>query len=162
MILAASLSALCLSLSAITQMSASPAVPSLQTAAQPDQVIRELLALEDQWATGVVHRDRALFERLLAPRFIYTEDDKLMTRADVIDGVASGPDTVTSARNDSMVVHRFGQTTAVVTGWLTLIGRGPNGAFTRRFRFTDTWLRRGTWWQVIAAHDYLVPSAKVP
>ena len=118
--------------------------------------------MEDQWATGVVRRDRALFERLLAPRFVYTEDDKLMTRAEVIDGVASGPDTVTSARNDSMVVHRYGNSTAVVTGWLTLIGRGPTGAFTRRFRFTDTWLRRGTRWQVIAAHDYLVPSAKVP
>ena len=162
MILAASLSALCLSLTAIAQTSASPAVPSAQTAAQPDPVVRELRALEDQWATGVVRRDRVLFERLLAPRFVYTEDDKLMTRAEVIDGVASGPDTVTSARNDSMVVHRYGNSTAVVTGWLTLIGRGASGAFTRRFRFTDTWLRRGTQWQVIAAHDYLVPSAKAP
>ena len=160
--LAASLSAWCLSLTAIARTSASSALPSYQAAAQPDPVVRELLALEDQWATGVVRRDRALFERLLAPRFVYTEDDKLMTRAEVINGVASGPDTVTSARNDSMVVHRYGNSTAVVTGWLTLIGRGPTGAFTRRFRFTDTWLRRGTRWQVIAAHDYLVPSAKVP
>ena len=160
--LAASLSALCLSLTAVARTSASSSLPSYQAAAQPDPVVRELLALEDQWATGVVRRDRALFERLLAPRFVYTEDDKLMTRAEVIDGVASGPDTVTSARNDSMVVHRYGNSTAVVTGWLTLIGRGPTGAFTRRFRFTDTWLRRGTRWQVIAAHDYLVPSAKVP
>ena len=162
MLLAASLSALCLSLTAVARTSASSALPSYQAAAQPDPVVRELLALEDQWATGVVRRDRALFERLLAPRFVYTEDDKLMTRAEVIDGVASGPDMVTSARNDSMVVHRYGNSTAVVTGWLTLIGRGPTGAFTRRFRFTDTWLRRGTRWQVIAAHDYLVPSAKVP
>src|SRR5215208_4565064 len=38
----------------------------------------ELIRLENQWAAGLVKRDRILFERLLAPRFVYTENDKLM------------------------------------------------------------------------------------
>src|SRR5437764_1329675 len=32
----------------------------------------ELPRLENAWATGLVKRDRALFEKLLAPKFVYT------------------------------------------------------------------------------------------
>ena len=44
----------------------------------------ELIRLENQWTTGLVKRDRALFEKLLAPKFVYTENDKLMSRAEVL------------------------------------------------------------------------------
>jgi len=71
--------------------------------------------------------------------------------------VVAGPDTVQTAHNEDMRVHRFGAT-AVVTGWLVVGGRGPNGPFDRRYRFTDTWVRRGGGWQIVAAHDYLVPA----
>ena len=33
---------------------------------------------------ALVERDGATFERLLAPGFVYTENDRLMTRDDVI------------------------------------------------------------------------------
>ena len=119
----------------------------------------ELLRLEDQWAAGVVKRDRALFEALLAPAFVYTEDDRLISRASLIDDISTGSDTVSSARNEGLAVHQF-DGTAVVTGWLTLVGRGPSGPFTRKYRFTDTWMRTKGRWQVVAAHDYLMPVTK--
>jgi len=56
-----------------------------------------------------------------------------------------------------MNVHRFG-TTAIVTRWLVVGCRGPQGKFSRRYRFTDTWVRRGGRWQIVAAHDYVVPA----
>ena len=120
-------------------------------------VLSALRALEDQWAAGVVKRDRALFEKLLAPGFVYTEDARMMSRAALITDISTGTDTVLMARNDEMQVHEFGET-AVVTGWLTLAGRGPGGAFRRRLRFTDTWVRRAGSWQIVAAQDYLVPD----
>jgi ketosteroid isomerase-like protein len=78
-----------------------------------------------------------------------------MSRADVIKSV-SGSDRVEWARNEGMKVHDFGDV-HVVTGVLHLRGRGKDGAFDRRYQFTDTWQRRGGKWQIIAAQDYLIP-----
>jgi hypothetical protein len=117
----------------------------------------ELTRLENQWASGLVRRDRALFERLLAPRFVYTENDKLSRRAEVLHDVAEGSDTTTAAHNEGMEVHQFGPTTAVVTGWLIVRGRGRGGPFLHRYRFTDTWVKGSAGWQIVAAQDYLMP-----
>jgi len=118
---------------------------------------RALLRLEDDWASALVKRDRVTFERLLADGFVYTENDQVMDRRAVLNSVVAGSDTVAAAHNDSMVVHRFGSVTAVVTGWLVVGGRGANGQFQRRYRFTDTWVKRGGRWQIVAAQDYVAP-----
>ena len=118
----------------------------------------ELIRLENQWTTGLVKRDRALFERLLAPKFVYTENDKLMSRAEVLHEVAEGSDRVTAAHNEGMVVHEYGPTTAVVTGWLIVSFKGKSGAYTNRYRFTDTWVKGSPGWQIVAAQDYLAPK----
>lgn len=118
---------------------------------------RALLKLEDDWATALVKRDRATFDRLLASGFVYTENDHMMDRATVLNELLGGTDTVIAARNDSMVVHRYGATTAVVTGWLIVGGHGGTGEFLRRYRFTDTWVKRGGNWEIVAAHDYIAP-----
>src|SRR5438874_656254 len=118
---------------------------------------RVLLELEDDWARALIHRDAAVFRRLLADRFIYTEDDRTMSRDDVLRDMVAGPDTVKTAHNEDMRVHRFGAT-AVVTGWLVVGGQGPSGPFDRRYRFTDTWVQGRGRWQLVAAHDYLLPA----
>ena len=118
----------------------------------------ELVRLENRWTTGLVKRDRALFERLLAPKFVYTENDQLMSRADVIHEVAEGSDRVASAHNEGMVVHEYAPNAAVVTGWLVVNGNGKGGPFHRRYRFTDTWVKGGQGWQIVAAQDYLLPK----
>ena len=122
-----------------------------------DADTRALLRLEDEWASALVKRDRVVFERLLADRFVYTENDQMMDRAAVLNSVVAGLDTVLAAHNEAMVVHRFGPVTAVVTGWLVVGGRGPTGDFQRRYRFTDTWVKRGERWQIVAAQDYVAP-----
>src|SRR2546423_9082204 len=99
---------------------------------------RALLRLEDEWASALVKRDSVTFRRLLAAGFVYTENDQLMDRAAVLHAVVAGPDTVSAAHNEEMQVHRYGPVSAVVTGWLVVRGRGANGAFERRYRFTDT------------------------
>jgi len=118
----------------------------------------ELPRLENAWAKGLVTRDGALFEKLLAPKFVYTENDKLIRREELIKEITTGSDTVTAARNEGMEVHQYGATTAAVTGWLIVEGRGKTGPFTHRYRFTDTWVKRKAGWQIVAAQDYLVPK----
>ncbi len=114
------------------------------------------IQLEDQWTTALVKRDTRTFDRLLAPNFVYTENASVMNRRDVINSV-SGPDKVDWARNEGMKVHDFGDV-QVITGVLHLRGKGKEGAFDRRYQFTDTWQRRNGRWQIIAAQDYLIPK----
>lgn len=134
-------------------------VPILQDCRGQESDARTLLGLEDDWAAALVRRDEATFQRLLADGFVYTEDDRTMSREALLHDIVAGADTVKAARNEDMRVHCFGAT-AVVTGWLIVRGRGAAGPFDRRYRFTDTWLRRSGRWQVVAAHDYLVPAGR--
>jgi Domain of unknown function (DUF4440) len=119
-----------------------------------DADTRALLQLEDSWASALVKRDRVVFDHMLAEGFVYTENDQLMDRAAVLNSLVAGPDTVVDAHNDSMVVHRYGPVTAVVTGWL-IVGGKSNGVFLHRYRFTDTWVKQNGRWQIVAAQDYI-------
>ena len=128
--------------------------------AQQSTAAQTLLRLEDGWAAAVIRRDAAYFRKYLADGFIYSEDDQTMDRETVLRELISGSDTVRAAHNEEMKVHEFGAGTAVVTGWLILEGRGSGGAFNRRYRFTDTWMRGPRGWQIVAAHDYLIPTRR--
>ena len=138
-------------------MNALMVVMMLAAALVQDADSAALIKLEDDWARALVRRDTAAFQRLLAPGFVSSENDVTMSREDVLRGIVAGPDTVTAAANEDVKVHRFG-TPALVTGWLVVRGRGSSGAFERRYRYTDTWMKRGGRWQIVGAHDYLAPS----
>jgi len=120
---------------------------------------RAVLDLEDAWAKAVVKRDAATFKRLLAPGFVYTEDDRVQTGDQLMKDIISGTDTVTSAANEKLETHTF-DNTMIVTGWLVMRGRSSGKPFEHRYRFTDTWLKRNGQWQIIAAQDYLVPAGR--
>jgi hypothetical protein len=136
-------------------LGASPAQAQQATSRTAPSTERALIRLENEWTRGLVQRDTALFQRLLAPRFVYTEDAQVMTRDEVIRSVV-GTDRVRAASNEDMTVYDYGNT-AVVTGILVVRGSGRNGPFVRRYRYTDTWHRIDGTWRVIAAQDYLIP-----
>ncbi len=131
--------------------------PKAATTRTPDE--RAVLDLEEAWARGVVKRDAATFKRLLAPGFVYTEDDRVQNGEQLTRDIVSGTDTVTEARNEQLETHSF-DNTMIVTGWLVMRGRSDGKPFERRYRFTDTWHKRGGQWQIIAAQDYLVPAGR--
>ena len=124
--------------------------------AKPGSV--ELIRLENRWADAMVTRDRAFFDKYVAPKFVYTENDKLIQRDEMLNDLITGSDTVTAAHNEAMEVHEYGAVTAAVTGWLVVEGRSKGTPFTRRYRFTDTWVKRKAGWQIVAAQDYLAPK----
>jgi ketosteroid isomerase-like protein len=136
---------------------ASAQQPKGATTRSPDE--RTVLDLEEAWANGVVKRDAATFKRLLAPGFVYTEDDRMQTGDQLTHDIISGTDTVTEARNEQLQARAF-DNAMIVTGWLVMQGRSGGKPFNRRYRFTDTWLKRGGQWQIIAAQDYLVPAGR--
>ena len=81
-----------------------------------------------------------------------------MTREQGITAFTTGTDTVLMAGNEQMKVILYDQNAAVVTGILWMRGRGPNGPFVHRYRYTDTWLRQRGTWRAIASQDYLMPA----
>ena len=115
-----------------------------------------ILQLENDWAKALIKRDEAVFNKLLAADFFYTENEKLYSRAEVIQSVMSVSETIASAYNEDMQVH-IKDKTAIVTGWLFVNGKGVEGNFKRKYRFTDVWFNQKDSWQLIAAHDYLLP-----
>ena len=131
--------------------------PKAATTRSPDE--RAVLDLEESWAKAVVKRDAGTFKRLLAPGFVYTEDDRVQSGDQLTRDIVSGTDTVTEARNEQMQTRAF-DNVMIVTGWLIMHGRSGGQPFDRRYRFTDTWLKRGGQWQIIAAQDYLVPTGR--
>ena len=124
---------------------------------QRSAVERTLTRLENDWAQAVVRRDSAAIARLVAPRWVYSDESGVMDRAAGIKAFTSGADTVTDAGNDRMRIIAYGNT-AVVIGELWMRGRGPTGAFEHRYRYTDTWMKLGGRWQCIASQDYLMTN----
>jgi hypothetical protein len=135
-----------------------PSLSAQKKVKEPKPGSVELIRLENQWAAGLVKRDRALFDKLLAPKFVYTENDKLMRRDEVLNDIVTTSDTVTAAHNEGMEVHEYGAVTAAVTGWLIVEGRSNGAPFVHRYRFTDTWVKRKAGWEIVAAQDYLTPK----
>src|SRR2546429_9649707 len=91
-----------------------------------DTVAQVLLRLEDDWTVGLTHRDAALFRRLLADGFIYTEDDRTVGRDDVLRDVAAGPDPGETAHKEDMKGPRFGPP-GHRQGWLVVAGDRAQG-----------------------------------
>jgi len=118
---------------------------------------RELLRLEDTWAEALVKRDATFFRRTLHPRYVYSDERGVFTKEQVIAEQTAGTDTVQQAANEEMRVHLYGPA-AVVTGILVVRGRGKDGAFAHRYRYTDSWARSGGRWRMIASQDYDIPK----
>lgn len=127
---------------------------------QSDAAVRKLLfRLEDDFARAVVRRDPRALNRIVATRWVYTDESGVMNREEGIRAFTTGTDTVRQAANSDMKAYVY-PGAAAVTGVLTLTGSGPAGPFTRRYRYTDTWALIGGRWRCIASQDYLLPETK--
>ena len=125
--------------------------------AKSSDVEKTLYRLEDDFARAVVRRDSKALEKLVAPRWVYSDESGVMDRAAGIKAFTSGTDTVKQATNETMRAIVYSNA-AVVIGVLRLKGRGPQGPFDRRYRFTDSWVLLDGRWQCVAAQDYLMPK----
>ena len=124
-----------------------------------NDVEKTLFRLEDDFAQAVVKRDAHALGQIVAPKWVYSDESGVMERDAGIKAFTSGSDTVTKASNANMRAFIYGDA-AVVIGVLQMSGRGPQGAFTHRYRYTDAWAKLDGRWQCIASQDYLMPNAK--
>ena len=71
--------------------------------AQPSRdVEKTLFRLEDDFAQAVVKRDARALGKLVAPKWVYSDESGVMEREAGIKAFTSGTDTVTKASNANM------------------------------------------------------------
>ena len=134
------------------------AVPArAQASSKADE--QALFRLENDWTRAVVKRDAAIMHRLTAPKWVYSDESGVMEREAGIKAFTTGTDTVREASNEAMRALVYDRS-AVVIGVLVMKGRGAKGAFTNRYRYTDTWAKLDGRWECVASQDYLMPDAK--
>lgn len=122
-------------------------------ASADDQTAKYIIDMERKWAEGVCV-DNGVVTGLLADDFqgTSTRGDRY-TKADELKDEKS----VRTARDcglDEAKVHFFGDTLALVYGREHAVGKDksqPNAKVCQIW--TDTWLKRGGKWQIIAAQD---------
>lgn len=115
-----------------------------------------ILALETAWNHAEQTKDIAALDQLLSPQLVYIDyDGSLSNKEQFLASVKSEglqPEQIT---NESQTVHAFGNC-AIVTGIYREKGVNKGKPYTRRGRFTDTWIRLNDTWQCVASQSTLI------
>jgi len=115
--------------------------------------IRVLLELEGKMAEAWVQRDTQTLEQILSDDYTLAgAGDALIGKGEYLAGTVDPEFGTTSAIVDDLRIRLYGDA-AVVTGRATYRGWSKKrGSYVRRFRFTDTFIRRVNGWKCVATH----------
>jgi len=122
-------------------------------ASADDQTAKYIIEMERKWAEGVCI-DNGVVAGLLADDFQGTSTTGVrFTKTDELKDEKSAR-TAHECGLDEARVRFFGDSVAVVYGSEHAVGKDksqPNAKVCQVW--TDTWLKRGSTWQIIASHD---------
>ena len=134
--------------------------PGQTTKERPMQnnVEQELKRLENEWLNSYLRGDKQTFDRIVADDFNRTDESgKVATKAEEKALVQIPPASLNSSlTNEDMQVRVYGNA-AVVTGRIV---SKVQGSLNFQSRFTDTFLKRGGRWQVVARHYSRIPKER--
>jgi ketosteroid isomerase-like protein len=117
-----------------------------QEAANADSQRTKILALENAWNRAEQNKDAKALDGLLASTLVYIDyDGTLMDKAKFMASVRAPSLHPEQIVNESMTAYVYGDS-AVVTGIYREKGVRNGKPYSRRGRFTDTWVNQsGTW-----------------
>jgi ketosteroid isomerase-like protein len=119
---------------------------------QKEGVEQELKELEEEIGHAWATRDAASYDRILADDYIWTDYDGIVwTKAQDLEDLRSGQVVNTSYFEDDWQVRVYGDA-AVVTGRTTVKETWKGKDTSGQYRYTDTWVKRGGRWQLLASH----------
>lgn len=117
-----------------------------------------ILALENAWNSAEQQKDTKVLDELLSNSLSYTDyDGTFMNKAEFLASVSSPnlhPEAIT---NESVTVHTYGST-AIATGVYREKGTLNGKGYSRRERFTDTWVNENGVWHCVAGQSTLLPK----
>jgi ketosteroid isomerase-like protein len=133
-------------------------VSGVAAARPPEDVAQALIKLENDWAKAGLAGDAAALEKLLAPDYVYTnQDGEMASRAEMVAGIKSGTTKYDTFTVGDMKAHVYGDA-AVVTGKGSLKGKENGKPIDEVIRFTDTWVKQGSQWLCAATQVTRVPK----
>ena len=115
-----------------------------------------VLALETAWNHAEQSKDVAALDQLLAPELVYIDyDGSLMNKEEFLASVKSAGLSPAQIVNESQTAKVFGDC-ALVTGIYREKGTNNGKPYTRRGRFTDTWVKVNNTWRCVASQSTLI------
>jgi ketosteroid isomerase-like protein len=127
-----------------------------QAPAQVDAERTKILALENAWNQAEEHKDVKALDELLDASLVYIDyDGSMMDKAQFIASIKAPALHPEQIVNESMTAHVYGEN-AVVTGVYREKGERNGKPYSRRGRFTDTWVYLKGTWVCVASQSTLI------
>lgn len=131
-------------------------MPSLGQEASQNGEDTRILALENAWNRAEESKDTQALDGLLASSLVYIDyDGSLMDKAQFMASVKTPSLHPEQIVNESMTAHVYGAS-AVVTGIYHEKGISKGKPYSRRGRFTDTWVNLNGTWMCVASQSTLI------
>ena len=119
---------------------------------QGGNVEQSLTQIEQQLADALMKGDAATIDKNVADTFIFTDPQGMVQdKARLVGDVKSGDLKVASTKLDEIKVQPYGDA-AVVTYRTTDQGTYKGQDISGQYRWTDTWVKKGGQWQLVATH----------
>ena len=111
----------------------------------------EVLAADDHYTHGSLHKDLAELDSVWAETFIDTSGGLVRNKREMLETIKNEP-KLESIRIDDRKVQVYGDT-AIVTGRFTATAIENGKKASDMGRFTDVWVKRNGKWLCVAAHS---------
>jgi hypothetical protein len=119
---------------------------------------QRVMTLETLWNEAEVHRDIKALDQLLADKFIYVDiDGSLKNKVEFLDSVKNPPEHLASVANETMAAQVY-EGTVVVSGIYREKGTINGKPYSRRGRFTDTWIKQSSGWLCAASQSTVIQN----
>jgi len=127
-----------------------------QEAANADAQRSKILALENAWNQAETNKDAKALDGLLASTLVYVDyDGTMMDKAKFMASVKAPSLHPEQIVNESMTAYMYGDS-AVVSGIYREKGVRNGKPYSRRGRFTDTWINQSGTWVCAASQSTLI------
>ena len=109
-----------------------------------EKITEELTQLSNSWGKASLAKATAFLKSIWADDLRFTQPDgKVFDKEAALADVEGNTDTVTSGVISDYKVRVYGKNFAVVAGDYHVAGKDKDGKpFSRKFRFTDVWVRK--------------------
>jgi ketosteroid isomerase-like protein len=116
----------------------------------------QLIQLERAWNQAEAGANPAAIVSLFEETLVYVDyDGSLMSKAEYLRSVGNPSARPDHMYDEGMKAHIYGGT-GVVSGVYRETGTSKGKPYTRRARFTDTWVKVDSQWKCVASQSTLI------
>ena len=112
----------------------------------------EVKAAENAWVKAATTNDQAAFERLLAPKLVYTHATGIIESKQEYMKAVDTFQKYKAIELSKMRVNVYGDDTAIVNSRARMVGTTRNVPFDNQVLVIHVWVKQGGKWQ-LAAHQ---------